>query len=111
MAPVCVGQVSVFLVPTIFGDPQRGLIPEPGKPKLGLTYLKVTNIKDLAPVCVGQVSVFLVPTIFGGPQRGLTPRAWKTKRGFGLFKSNKYKRYGACVCGPGLCLLGPDDLW
>ncbi len=52
---LCVGQDSVFLVPTIFGDPQRGLTPE---------YLIVTNIKDMAP-----------------------------------------------VCGPGLCLLGPDDLW
>ena len=81
-----------------FGDPQRGLTPEPGKPKVGLTYLTVTNIKDMAPVCVGQVSVFLVPTIFGDPQRGLTdPRAWKTKSGLDLLKSNKYKRYGSCV--------------
>ena len=44
-------------------DPPRGLTPEPGKPKVGLTYLKVTNMKDMASLCVGQVPVFFVGSL------------------------------------------------
>ena len=49
---------------TLTSDPQRGLTPEPGKPKAGLTYLKVTDIKEKgSALCVGQVSDFLVGSL------------------------------------------------
>ena len=45
-------QDLVFLAPRLSCDLQRGRTPEPGKPKVGLTYLKVTNRKDRDPTCV-----------------------------------------------------------